>query len=189
MTSTPRPEPNQKWARNHWTYIILDVSEETVTMREGLTKRTVEETRQRFDEEVAAGRAVLHPECTYCGLPVDPDEGRDGPLHYECWFEQASVRERCDAEADRAAGNRLATEALRSETSPRDHLLAVIGDPARTLHDRNDAELLLASAVSTREVLDAQVRCPSCREGEVFPMDPATGEVRCHCGEMLKPAD
>jgi hypothetical protein len=189
MTTQTSPAPGQKWVRLHRHYTILAVEDGIVTMQTGAQNQTVKETVTRFTEEAQAGRAVHHPECDYCGLPVDPAEGEPGPLHYECWFQHATVQERCEAEADRPGGFRsMAAEALRAD-DPRGHLLDVIGDPARSLHDRNDAEHFLTYAVSTSEILDAQVRCPNCREGEAFQMDPATGAVHCHCGELLKEAD
>ncbi len=188
METCTHPEPGQKWVWRYTHYTILDVDSGVVTMQDGLIDQKVEETVTRFVEEAEAGRAVHHPNCTNCGLPVDPDEGRDGPLHYECWFEQATVRERCEAETDRSGGDRMAAEALRSD-DPRAHLLNVAGDPARTLHDRTDAENLLSGAVETSELLDAVIRCPSCLEGEAFEMNPYTGAVLCHCGELLKAAD
>lgn len=188
MTVDVEPEPGQKWVRLNVSYEILDVEDSVVTMRDCRYKRTVEETVERFRDEVEAGRAVHHPQCENCGLPIDPDEKRPGPLHYDCWFETATVHERCEAETARPGGNMMAAEALRSD-DPRAHLLSVIGNPARTFHDRTDAENLLAGAVSTRELIEASVRCPNCREGEAFEMDPQTGAVRCHCGELLKQAE
>lgn len=155
-------------------------------VRHGGQSREVSETLERFEEEVAAGRAVLHPECPNCGLPGDPEETVDG-MHYGCWLEGAGVRERCVAESERH--NRLASEALRADAPAEEHLLDVVGDPARPLHDRNDAQVLLSGAVPTRELLDALAECPECGEGEVFPMDPATGEVTCHCGVVMREAD
>lgn len=188
MTVQTRPEPGQTWVRLHTTYEVLDVTDGIVSMEDRKYQQTVEETIERFTAEVEAGRAVYHPACSNCGLPVDPEDGKTGPLHYECWFEQADVTDRCEAEVERPGANRLAAEALRAD-NPKEHLLTVIGDPVRTLHDRIDAEHLLSGAISTRELLDAQVRCPVCGEGEVFEIDPPTGAVHCHCGELLKGPD
>ena len=192
MTTATDPEPGQKWVRYHRSYEILDVSDGIVTMHDRSRPESypqpVEETLERFREEAEAGRLVLHLTCENCGLWIDPEEVWEGPLHYECWFEQATVRERCEAETNRAGGDIIASEALRSG-DPREHLLGVIGDPARSFHDRVDAENFLTHAVSTREIIDASVRCSNCLEGEAFEMNPTTGEVRCHCGELLKEAD
>lgn len=187
MTDNVTPEAGQKWVRLHMSYEILEVEDKTVRMKDHYNN-TVEETLDRFQEEVEAGRAVHHPPCENCQLPVDPETGRSGPLHYGCWFERASVRERCESEVNHSGGSVMAAEALRSDNA-KEHLLSVVGDPARTLHDRIDAENLLSGAVPTSELLDATVRCPNCLEGEVFNMDPHTGAVRCHCGVLLKPAD
>lgn len=189
MSDPPTPEPGQKWVRHNTHYTILAVTDDTVTMQTGPNNHTVEETYERFTEEAAAGRAVLHPDCDHCGLPTDPDEARDGPLHYECWFEHATVRERCEAEVDRPGSNRIAAEALRADTNPRDHLLDLIGNPARNFHDRTDAEHLLSGAIPVSDLLDATARCPTCREEEYFDIHPTTGAVHCHCGEQLKPPD
>jgi len=145
----------------------------------------VEETRHRFDEEVADGSVVWHPPCRNCGLTFDPDGDHPGveiQLCYGSWYEQASVPERCEYE-----GGWLANEALRSG-DPRQYLLDFIGDPANTFHDRCDAEVILTHQVTSKEMVEAWFRCPNCREGEQFPMDP-DGSITCHCGEVLREAD
>lgn len=185
------PAPGTKVVRLHEVYHVAEVGEDEVRLRRQYAgqEQEVLETRQRFDAERQAGRAVVHPDCTHCGLPVDPAEAEAGPRHYECWFQHATVAERCEAEVDRPAGNRLASEALRADSSPRAHLLAVVGDPARSLHDRNDAEALLTHAVETATLLEALAECPECGEGEVFHVDPETGAVSCHCGTQMQPPE
>ena len=185
------PAPGTKVVRLLQVYRVQEVGEDEVrlTTQHAGREQEVTETRRRFDRDLAEGVAVVHPDCTHCGLPVDPAEGEDGPLHYECWFQQASVAERCAAEVERPGGNHLAAEALRADSSPRSDLLEVVGDPARTLHDRNDAEALLTHAVDTGTLVEALVRCPECLEGEVFEMNSATGAVTCHCGHPMKPAE
>jgi len=191
MTEQARqPEPGDKYVRgdlNH-AYHIIEADDETVRMwvRRGGSKHEVEKTRSRFDEEVADGNVVWHPPCRNCDLAFDPDGDHPGVemrLCYSGWYEQASVRERCEHE-----GGWLAGEALRSG-DPKRHLLDFIGDPVNTFHDRSDAEVLLMHRVTAREMIDAWFRCPNCMEGEQFPMVPETGEIVCHCGEQLKPPD
>lgn len=191
MTAQTNPESGQKWVRCHQHYEVVAVEDGIVKMSKTYagSELIVEETLTRFQEEVEAGRAVHHLECIYCGLTVNPDNAAEEALHYRCWFQNASVKERCEAEVNRVGGNRLASEALRADEDPREHLLKVIGDPARTFHDRTDAENLLTHAVSVKEISDASVLCPNCREGEAFEMDPTTGAVHCHCGELLQEAD
>ena len=188
MAAHMEPEPGQKWVRCHMSYEILEVEDGIVTMCDRFDKTTVEETVKRFREEIKAGRAVHHPECEHCGLTVDPKEARSGPLHYGCWFQNATVQERCEAEVEQPGGNLMAAEALRSD-NPQEYLLNIIGNPARSLHDRTEAENLLTRAISTSEIIDAMIRCPNCLEGEAFEMNPTTGAVHCHCGELLKEAE
>lgn len=182
----------QKWIRNGIAYRVVGVEDGMVVMHDTTYKeepyRIATETIERFVEEAMAGRAVLHPFCEQCGFPVDPEEGEPGPVHYECWFQQASVRERVEAESKRYGGGPMASEALTTD-DPVEFLLDVIGDPARSFHDRCEADNLLSLAVDTATLVDAWFRCPTCLEGEAFEMDPATGAVHCHCGERLKPAD
>jgi hypothetical protein len=152
----------------------------------------VYETLERFRGEAEAGRAVLHPECDYCGLPVDPDEARSGfgfdALHDQCWYEHAGIGDRIEwHRSGGARGTLIASEAAREE-DPEAFLLDVIGDPARSYHDRIDAEQILEGNVSTRTLVESWFRCPNCREGEQFPMDPE-GSITCHCGEVLREAD
>lgn len=191
MTDEPiHPTTDGLYYRGADSYCVLGVEDGVVRMERkiGDTAREVTETVERFVSEVESGRVIHHPPCAYCGLSYDPaDHGDHGePLHYECWYQLASVVERCEAEADRPGGmDRLATEALRSG-DPTAFLLGVLGDPARPLYDRCDAERLLSGAVSSGEIVNAQVRCPECYEGEAFRMDPETGAVSCHCGHVLK---
>jgi len=182
-------ESGQKWVHRNRVYWITRVEEEQVIMKSGMTNKEVSETITRFIEEANDGVAVLHKKCRYCGIEVNPENGHDETLHYECWFEQASVKERCKAERNRSGGNRLASEAIQSDIEPKTHLLNVIGDPSRTSQNRYDAENLLTGSVPVEEIIEASVRCPSCNEGEYFEMSPETGEVRCHCGILLQPAD
>ena len=165
------------------------MSEGTVKMKDGISKRVNEETLTKFFKEAKDGNITHHPECTHCGLSVDPDEAKGGPLHYGCWFENASVQERCETEAERGVGNRIASEAINSSEDPRQYLFDLIGNPVRSLHDRNDARHLLNHAVPSDKIIEAAVRCPQCREGETFEIDPGTGEVHCHCGKLLKSSD
>lgn len=192
------PEPGTKLVRLGRVYHVVAVGEDEVRLRRlyAGAGQEVTETRQRFDRDLAEGVAVVHPDCAYCGLPVDPAEAEDGasvgltgPVHYGCWYQHASVAERCQAEVEQPGGNRMASEALRADEAPQEYLLGVLGDPARSLHDRTDAEMLLTYAVDTSTIIDAQVQCPECLEGEVFHMDPSTGAVSCHCGHPMKPGD
>lgn len=96
------------------------------------------------------------------------------------------IRKLCKAESMRPTGNRMAREALRSDGSAREYLLTVMGDPSRTLHDRVDASNLVSMEADARTVVEAEVRCPECMEGEVFRVDPHTGDVSCHCGQPME---
>lgn len=184
-------EHGQKWVRLNSVYTVRSVEDGIVEMAAGCHADDclVTETLQRFKSEVANGRAIRHHPCEACGFPVDPDTARERTLHYQCWFHDATVHQRCTADAARDSGSTLASEALRAEPDARAHLLAVVGDPARTLGDRIAAEALLSRAVPAAELVDAMVRCPSCSEGESFRLNPDSGAVSCHCGEQLKAAD
>jgi hypothetical protein len=190
--TTVTPEAGQEWVRDYLPYTIKSVEDGLVKMRIRSKKLDVEETLTRFREEVADGNLVHHPTCDYCRLPIRPEELRSNDeydhLHEGCWYQHASVRDRCEYDVATAGGSMMAAEALRAD-DPQAHLLGVLGNPARTLHERNDAEALLTHAVSVQELLDAEVRCPNCKEGEVFEMDPDTGDVYCHCGELLQRDD
>jgi len=178
------PAVGEEYVRLHRSYRVVGVGDGAVRMEDRSVKNhpVVEETLERFREEVEAGRAAHRPDCDHCGLPVDPADARsDGgsdALHPGCWFHRATVAERCDDD-----GGPVASEALRSG-DPRGHLLDVIGDPARTFHDRIDAENLLSGAVPSGELLDAMFRCPNCGNGEQFRVDP-DGTVSCGCGEAV----
>jgi ribosomal protein S27AE len=189
-------EPGTKIVRGAHRYRLVELTDDeaVMTTRHAGAELEVTETRGRFDEELEAGRAVVHPACDHCGLPVDPDgamsDDEHDVLHEGCWFEHASVRDRCVHESTKAGWpSSMACRALAADATPAEYLLGVIGDPARSFDDRCDAEHFLTYAVDTRTIIEHQVRCPNCGEGEVFPMDPGTGEVRCHCGELMKPAD
>lgn len=190
--TTVTPKAGQEWVRASTYYTIQTVEDGRVTMRVRSKNRTVEEPLTRFRDAVANGTLVLHPECDYCSLSIRPDEVRSNDeydhLHEGCWYQHASVRERCEYDVETAGGSMMAAEALRSD-DPKEHLLGVIGNPARTQWERTEAEMLLSNAVSNRELIDAQVSCPNCREGETFDMKPETGDVYCHCGELLQHED
>lgn len=181
------PEIGDVYVRNHTHYTIVAVTPNAVKMtkRRGGQDITVEETRQRFEAEVAAGNAVYHPLCNNCGSVFSQSSDHPGigmGLCEACWYQQASVEERCKRE-----DSWIANEALRSDDA-KQYLLDFIGDPVNTFHDRCDAETLLSHKVETSEFLDAWFNCPNCGEGEQFPMNP-DGSIVCHCGEQLKEAD
>lgn len=147
-------------------------------------------SREEFDRLVESGELVYLPPCDYCGLPMDPTDPEERPpLHYGCWYENASVAERCEAEHNRAGGYPMAGEALRTDEAPEAYLLGVIGDPGRSPFDREEAHLLLSGAVDVHTIIEAEAQCPNCLEAESWPMDPETGEVRCYCGTLMKEGD
>jgi ribosomal protein S27AE len=188
---TPEPEEGQVWQRQGRRYEVLEAGDGTVLLgdRSSAEERTATVARRRFERDARDGVAVLHPRCRRCGLPARPGLV-EGGLCRQCRFAAAPVAERCEIRSAAAGGSRLADEALRSG-APREHLLGVAGDPARSHHDRCDADELLTGAadVGAGELLDALVECPECGEGEWFPIDPATGEMSCHCGHRMKPPD
>lgn len=195
MTDPSDIEEGTKIVRRHSVYYMQGVDGDEVCLltRYGGHKQEVTETLARFAQDLQDGTAVIHPLCAYCDLSVDPEDaidgdcvGFDGPLHYTCWRQHATVQERCEAEAERPSGNYMASEALRADGDPTDHLLSVIGNPARGLSDRHEAEALLTHAVDTETIMEASVRCPNCYEGEAFYIDPTTGDVTCHCGQLMQ---
>jgi len=182
------PEPGDKYVRGIDHYRILEVDSETVRMTKTFAGQEVEVevTRERFDEEVRDGNAVWHPECKNCGFTFNPNETHSGVeqnLHYWCWYEQASVEQRC-----REEDTFVAKQASQTDNA-KQFLLNFIGNPAKSFHNRVDAENLLIGNVETSVLIEASVTCPNCRNGEQFRIDPGSGAVSCHCGEQLKPPD
>jgi hypothetical protein len=132
-------------------------------------------------------------ECDYCGLSVRPDEAMSNDDHYhlhrECWYELASVPDRVEHQAQTPGWlQSVARRARDADEDPQTFLLDLLGDPSESFDTRAGAEYLLSSAVPPEVIAAAQVECPNCGEGETFPVDPATDEVRCHCGHVMRPA-
>lgn len=178
------PKPGQVWVKNHTTYKILETSEDTLTLNEKSTQQTITKPRSQFLDN-----ATHHQSCTNCDLPVNPNEAPQRDLHYQCWYQQATVNERCEAEHDRATGNPLATRALNADKKPKQYLLDTISDPAKSHNERLNAEELLSGTIPTVQLLKHRAKCPNCKNEEYFEIDPDTGETYCHCGETLKEPD
>lgn len=190
----------QEYRRGGSTFELTDLTASSAVLRRvvrykpfglGAVYHTVELDRSAFEDEISEGEAVLRPECPGCGFNLDPDdEAWNGEICDDCWWQQATVAERVEREASDEPyhGFNVAAEAQHSD-NPTEFLLEVLGDPARSSFDREEADLILAGAVETKRRLDAMVRCPECYEGESFEMVPETGEVRCWCGHQMKPPE
>lgn len=106
-----------------------------------------------------------------------------------CWLHHvldADARVNVLAHGQMVIGSWMARRAETSD-SPMEYLRDVTADPGHMLEDRVEASRLLD--LDAEDVVEAEVRCSDCLEGEAFDMDETTGEVTCaNCGaDMERP--